>query len=723
MKQVIQNIRSGKTEVVEVPIPVPGPGMALVRTHASVVSAGTERMLVSFAQKGALAKARARPDLARQVIEKARREGPLTALRAVRGRMAQPLALGYASAGEIVELGGELKGFRLGDRVACAGGGYAVHAEYGAVPANLMASLPSGVDFTTGAFATLGAIALHGLRLAQPQVGESVAVIGLGLLGMLAADIARASGCQVLGIDLDPGRIRLARARGLSATLRRDAVGRGMSFTHRAGFDIILICADAVTSDPVALAGELARDRGRVVAVGATGLELPRRPYYEKELSFQVSRSYGPGRYDPAYEEGGQDYPLGYVRWTEGRNLEAFLSLAAEGKIDLRQLITHQIPIEHAGRAYDLIAGRRRQPSLGVVLTYPEAEALLSPSAGRRLSFDEKRPVPAGPVRLGVLGAGNFANATLLPAIRADRTTTRVGVASAGGRHAAEAARRFGFRYATSEAKQIFDDDQINTVAILTRHDQHAALTLQALQAGKHVWCEKPLALDERELRSLARALSSAQCILTVGFNRRFAPMVQRLRETLVPDEPLRMTYRINAGPLPPKHWLNDPLLGGGRLIGEGCHFFDLLTCLAGSLPQRVCAEGPGVQGTSAEEDFTVTIAFANGSVGTIDYITTGAIDLGKERLEVSGGGRTAILDDFRSLQVFGDGGRRTWRDRWAQDKGHQAAWSAFAESIRQGGPPPIPYTELFAVTQATFAAVQSLRMGIPIAVDVAAPG
>ncbi|MCU0487931.1 MAG: zinc-binding dehydrogenase [Anaerolineales bacterium] len=454
MKQVLQNLRTGETEVVEVPVPTPQAGEALVRTSASLVSAGTERMLVEFAEKSLVGKVRSRPDLARQVIDKARREGLLTTLEAAFNRLDQPMPLGYSSAGTIVALGEGMVGFQVGQRVACAGGGYAVHAEYVCVPRNLLAPLPDTLDFESAAFTTLAAIALHGFRLAQVQIGEKVAVIGLGLLGLLAVGIARAAGCSVLGIDLDPRRTDLAASLGATAVLRQQALEASAAFAHGRGCDAVLICADTPSADPVELAGQIARDRARVVAVGAVGLQLPRKIYYEKELIFLNSRSYGPGRYDPAYEENGQDYPLGYIRWTEGRNLEACVDLMASGALPVSALITHRFPVEQAPQAYELITGKLQQPFLGVLLTYPLAmeSSPIKPVANQPLSSSLQpagRPVSALPtVRLGVLGAGNFATAVLLPALKKIDRLELVGVVSASGASAQHAAQRFGFRYA-----------------------------------------------------------------------------------------------------------------------------------------------------------------------------------------------------------------------------------------------------------------------------------
>ncbi len=721
MKQLLQNLKTGQTTVAEVPVPTPRAGQALVRTAASLVSAGTERMVVEFAEKTLFGKARARPDLVRQALEKARREGLLSTFQAALDRLDQPMALGYSSAGVIVELGVGMEGFHVGQRVACAGAGYAVHAEYAVVPRNLLAPLPDGVDFESAAFTTLAAIALHGFRLAEAQVGERVAVIGLGLLGLLTGQIAAAAGCHVLGIDLNPDRVALAAELGLSACSRDQAESTAEAFTAHRGFDTVLICADTKSNDPVELAGHIARDRGRVVAIGAVGLTLPRRIYYEKELSFINSRSYGPGRYDATYEERGVDYPIGYVRWTEGRNLEAVVDLLASGKLRVQPLITHRFPIERAAEAYEVITGKKSEPFLGVLLTYPQKEAREA-SKIVRFQVAPSQNVSPATCALGVIGAGLFANATLLPAIKNVSGIELIGIASAGGLHAAHAARKFGFAYATSEAEAILDDPQVNTVAILTRHDQHADLAARALAAGKHVFVEKPLAIEREQLAMLAEQLSKTEwCLLTVGFNRRFAPLARELAAFLADrTEPLFAHYRVNAGYLPPNHWLHDPRQGGGRIIGEACHFVDFLTFLVGAPPAEVTARALPDGGKYRQDNVTMTFTFPDGSLGVVDYLANGDKSFPKERLEVFCGGRVAVLDDFRRLEMVRDGRRKVLRTR--QDKGWRGEWEAFVRALREGGPPPIPYEHLFGVAEATFAAKYALRTARPVTIPLPRP-
>lgn len=712
MKQAVQDLRGGGTRIVEVPIPTAGRGQVVVRTAFSLLSSGTERMVAEFAGKNLAGKARARPDLVRQTLDKARREGVLAAVEAVRARLAEPMALGYASSGTVVEIGEGIDDLQPGDRVACAGGGYAVHGQYAAVPRLLVARLADTVSLESAAFATLGAIALHGLRLAEVQVGERVAVIGLGLIGQLAVAVARSAGAEVFGVDLRDERVRLAQRMGARGFQREGAEAAVLDACAGLGVDAVLICADTATSDPVQLAAEIARDRARVIAVGAVGMDLPRKAYYEKELTFVVSRSYGPGRYDVDYEEGGLDYPLGYVRWTEGRNLQAAVDLMGQGRLEVEPLITHRLPLARAAEAYDLIA---HDPSaLGVLLDHGEV-ATQAIEPGRTIAL-KSPPAAAAPVRIGVLGAGRFAQGVVLPLLKARKGVACLGIASARGLSAAEAGKRFGFAYATSDATRVLTDPEVNTIVVLTRHHLHASQTAAALHAGKNVWCEKPLALRHEELTAVAKALAASPGRLTVGFNRRFAPLAQKLRRFLGETPgPLTMAYRVNAGPLAPNHWLLDPEQGGGRVLGEVCHFIDFLTFLAGGLPRRIQARASG------GEDVVVTLEFAGGSLGTIVYAAHGSRAFGKERVEVFGGGKAAVLDDFRRLELVTESSRRTASQRWRVDKGHAGLWQAFLHAIESGGEPPLAYADLFAVAEATLAAVDSLRSGAAVELNPAA--
>ncbi len=707
MKQLLQHIKNGQTVVEEIPIPTPREGQALVKVSASLVSAGTERMVVEFAEKSYLGKARSRPDLVRQTLDKAKREGIMPTVQAVFNRLDQPMALGYSSAGTIVALGKNMQGFKVGQRVACAGGGYATHAEYNVVPHNLLTPLPKNVDFESAAFTTLGAIALHGFRLAEPQLGENVAVIGLGLLGLMTIQFAAAAGCNVLGIDLDPKRIQLATALGLEAVTRPQAESASQAFTANRGFDSVIICADTSSNDPVELAGVIARDRAKVVATGAVGLNIPRKIYYEKEISFINSRSYGPGRYDSNYEENGNDYPIGYIRWTEGRNFQAVVEMMASNKLRITSLISHRFPIEEGVKAYEVITGKKKEAFLGVLLKYSDekretSNKVVFPLVTRSSSL----------VTLGVLGAGLYANATLLPVIKNNKDFELVGIASSGGLHAQHSGKKFGFQYATSSEDEIINDPKINTVAILTRHDSHAELVVKALKAGKHVFVEKPLAINSNQLSVISKQLAKADnCLLLTGFNRRFSPLAQNLKSSIVNrNEPLHAHYRVNAGYIPLNHWTQDEKIGGGRIIGEGCHFIDLISFLVGASPVSVIAHALPNQGKYREDNVSMTFTFPDGSIGVVDYLANGDKSHPKERLEVFCEGLIAVLDDYVSLTTIKDGKKSV--QSGAQDKGWKAEMAAFAESIRGGGEAPIPYDQLIGVTQSTFAAVESIRTG-----------
>ncbi len=715
MKQLLQNMRDGKAQVVEVPVPQPKRGTALVQVASSLVSAGTERMVVEFAEKSLIGKAQSRPDLVRQVLDKARREGILTTLESAFNRLDQPMALGYSSAGTVIAVGEGLTGIQVGDRVACAGGGYAVHAEYNIVPKNLLTRLPENVDFESAAFTTLGAIALQGFRLAQPQIGDRVAVIGLGLLGLLTVGIAASAGCRVFGVDLDPARVSLARQMGAEAVRRPEAEDAGRAFTDGRGFDAVLICADTKSNDPIELAGALARDHGQVVAVGAVGLEIPRKIYYEKELTVQVSRSYGPGRYDTAYEEQGHDYPFGYVRWTEGRNMAAIVELLASGRLDVHPLITHRFPIDQAAEAYELITGKQRQPFLGVLINYPQTGQIPAQRVELAHPVGAAQPLKGEP-GLGVFGAGNYATAVFLPIVQKTGGVQRVCIATASGVSARHAAQKYGFQSASSSEDDLLDDPTIQIIAILTRHHLHARQILAALEHGKHVFCEKPLAITPAEVDAIEAALAGMDenaPRLMVGFNRRFAPFSRELQRFFSGrSEPMAIHYRVNAGFLPASHWTQDPQQGGGRIIGEGCHFIDYLTWLVGQPPLSVQANGLPDGGRYHEDNVQLTFTFADGSLGTLAYLANGDKAFPKERVEVFSGGRVAVLDDFRTLELVRNGRRTLMQSRLSQDKGHRAGWEAFLDAVHGMKAAPIAYSDLIAVTRASFAAVEALRSG-----------
>jgi predicted dehydrogenase/threonine dehydrogenase-like Zn-dependent dehydrogenase len=718
MKQLFQNARTAEITVVDVPAPKLLAGCVLVRTAASLVSAGTERASTEFAGKNVLQKARMRPDLVREVLNKMEREGLLSTVAAVRSRLDQPSALGYSSSGVVIAVGEGIADIKAGDRVACAGAGHAVHAEFACIPRLLVAKIPaSSVSFENAAFTTLGAVALHGVRNADAKLGDIVAVIGLGLLGQLTVQILKAAGCCVLGMDPSPDRANLALRLGVDAASTTADGFRELCIHHSAGHgaDSVLIAAQSADSSPVSLAAEVARNRAPVVAVGIVGMDIPRRAFYEKELNFRVSRSYGPGRYDAAYEQKGIDYPIGYVRWTENRNMEAFLKLLTDRKLDLQPLITHCFPISRAHAAYELITGKTNEPFVGVLISYPEdapAERVIDLPSTPRTRRSESS------IRLGFIGTGSFALTTLLPAIRKMNGIELSSACAANGSHAWHAAKKFGFRSCTTDEREILEDQSINTIAIATRHHLHAAQTIATIGAGKHVFCEKPLCLNETELRKIAAAHEDASTLLMVGFNRRFAPFAIRMKDFLrEAGEPLALNYRVNAGFLPADHWLNDPLQGGGRIIGEVCHFVDLLCFLTGSSVEEVETRSLPNPGRYSSDNVICSLRFADGSEGTISYLANGDKAFSKERLEVFGGGRVGILDDFRRLELFRGGKKQTFRSRLRQDKGHRGEWEAFAASILNRSQSPIPFSGIVNTMMATFALEESRCLGRPVRV------
>ena len=736
MKQLLQDVRTGELEVAEVPAPQLLPGCVLVRVAASLVSAGTERAAAEFAGKSLLAKAKARPDLVRDVIAKMRRDGLASTLRTVRSRLDQPQSVGYSSAGVVVAVGDGVTDINEGDRVACAGAGFAVHAELACVPRLLLAKFPEDrrasaqlscdISHEEAAFGTVGAICLHGIRTAEAALGDTVAVIGLGLLGQITVQLLKAAGCRVLGLDLLRQRADLALGSGAEAvsTSARDFRDLCFQKTGGVGVDSVVVTAETPSSEPVNLAAELARDRAIVVAVGTVGMDLQRKLYYEKELDFRISRSYGPGRYDTAYEQKGRDYPIGHVRWTETRNLAAFLQFIADGKLNLQSLITHRFPIEQATRAYDLITGSSGENFLAALITYADAERGIAPNLPGKIRVAAVVPAPDS-IGLGVLGAGSFAQNTLLPAFKAIRGVSLIGVCNATGPRSRSAAEKFGFSYCCNSERELLQDPTIDAVLIATRHNLHASQSLTALGAGKSVFCEKPLCLNEDDLAALVRAAwprgSSAKHLpfLMVGFNRRFAPMARQMKQFLSENhEAMAIHYRVNAGFIPGDHWVNDPEEGGGRILGEVCHFVDFLCFLAGACPIEVHAQAVGSAGQYSMDNVVASLKFANGTLGTISYLANGDKSASKERVEVFGGGSVAILEDFRRLELVRHGRVQVTRARWKQDKGHWAEMREFV-SVLRGKTPSVGFDEVVGSTLATLRLKNSSQTGEPLAVDL----
>jgi predicted dehydrogenase/threonine dehydrogenase-like Zn-dependent dehydrogenase len=706
VQQVVQNLRTGKLTVDQLPEPMAAPGTIVVANVASVLSAGTEKMAIELARKSLVGKALERPDHVRRVLEKLRNEGLLSTIAQVRSKLDESVALGYSSAGIVLAAGKGVRGFKPGDRVASNG----PHAGVVCVPQHLAAHVPAGVGFDQAAYGVLGAIALNAVRLARVGLGDTVFVVGLGLVGQIAVALLRVNGCRVLGTDLDAAKCELALKMGADAARSDLGAADVLDRTRGVGADAVVIAASTPSDGPVQLAAETVRQKGRVVALGAVGLNLPRRPFYFKEAELVVSCSYGPGRYDPEYEDRSKDYPVGHVRWTEQRNLQAVLDLLGSGRIDLRPLTSHRFKIEDAEKAYALID--QPNPSyLGIVLDYPEH----APS--RTATTQERRAAAStGTVGIGVLGAGNFAKTVLLPILRKTGNLHPRILCSGGGLSAGQAAGKFDFDVATTDEAQVFADPAVQAVFILTRHDQHAAQIVRALQAGKHVFTEKPLALTEEEIAGIDRAREASDRLLMVGFNRRFSPISRAARKVFADvTAPLTISLRMNAGAIAADHWTQSEEEGGGRLIGEACHAIDLATYLAGSRPVRVFAEsvgGPNAPAVTHDQCF-LTLRHANGSISSIAYLAGGDRAYGKERVEILGGGRLAVLDDFRELTTAVGGKVRTDK-RWNQDKGHRAEIDAFAEALSKGGPSPIPWEELRAVSLASILAVRSLGEGIP---------
>ena len=713
MQQIIQNQKTGELVVDSLPAPRLRSGGVLIQNAYSLVSAGTERASVKTAQASLLGKARSRPDLVRQVLDEVKRNGVVATYQKVQSRLNNYKELGYSSAGTVIA--SAVDDFRPGDRVACGGVGYAAHAEQIFVPRHLVAEVPEAVSLEEASFATLGAIALQGVRQADVHVGESVAVIGLGLIGLLTVQLLKASGCQVIGLDISEGNFALARKLGCDQCLVANwqSVLAVEALTRGRGTDAVIITAATKSSQPVELALQYARKKSKLVVVGAVAMNIPRSPFYEKELDVRISCSYGPGRYDAAYEEGGHDYPIAYVRWTENRNMQAVLELMAQRKLDVRSLITHRFSVADGLGAYDLIAGNSKEKYLGILIEYAPHNGHAHFDAGAANSVPQTDASPHEPV-VGFVGAGNFAQAQLLPRLQQMHVRLR-GVATARPVSAASTAKKFRFEYAVTNPHEILGDSSLDTVFIATRHHLHAALAMAALEAGKTVFVEKPLALSWAELEDLCKVHERSSGRLMVGFNRRFAPLIQNLGDFFAGrSEPLTMVYRINAGYLPKEHWYHDPLQGGGRLLGEACHFIDLLSHLANAPVQSVYAECMDDAGRYRHDNVVINLRFGNGSIGTVIYAANGDSQLPKERLEIFGQGSTAILDDFQRLELYRDRQRRVITSR-KQDKGHAEEVRRFIEAQRQGDALPISFETCVQSTAATLAARDALRLGVPL--------
>jgi polar amino acid transport system substrate-binding protein len=717
MKQLAQKLGGGQVTVEEVPIPACAPGMVVIQNYYSVISAGTEAATVRTAQSNLLYKARHKRKELRQVLEICQRQGPAQAYRAVMKRLDAYSPLGYSSAGEIIAAGAGVREFSVGDLAAAGGVGYANHAEIISAPANLCVKLPPNARTDHAAYNTLGAIALQGIRQADTRLGESCVVIGLGLIGQLTCLMLRAAGVRTFGIDVEPFAVNVARKHACDGAWLRSDPGlaeRVEASTGGIGADAVIITAATSSTDPINFAGRLARKRGRIVVVGAVPTGFDRDPYwYRKELELRMSCSYGPGRYDPTYEQKGIDYPVAYVRWSEKRNMSAFQELVHNRRIDLSYLTTHEFSLENAPRAYDLVV-ERKEAFLGVLLRYNPRKPVTT--APIRVCTPARQ---GGRIGLAFIGAGSYAQSYLLPNLPTkDRDLARKAVLSNSGATSKRVAEKYRFEMCVSDAEDIFNEPAINTVFIATRHDSHAEYTIRALTARKNVFVEKPLAITKDEFARVTQTCtlldgSQGSPVLMVGYNRRFSQLAAALKREIGGD-PMAMLYRINAGQVAPDSWIQDMETGGGRIVGEVCHFIDLLSFVCGSLPYRVCAAVlPDAR--HLQDTLSIQLNFENGSIGTIAYYSNGSRELEKEYMEVYSHGRTAVIRDFRKLDIYGSGSRLK-RRLWSQDKGQKQMIDAFLEAIKAGRPAPIPFEHLHRTSAASFAVLESIAAGQPVA-------
>ncbi len=724
MKQVIQNRKSGEIKVDELPAPTIKPGGILVKNYFSLISAGTEKTTVDLGKMNMLQKAKAQPDDVRKVLQEIKVNGFVKTYKRVMAKLDSLKPLGYSSAGVVLAVDPGASEFKPGDRVACAGAGYATHSDIIFVPKNLAVKVPDEVGLDEAAYSTLGSIAMQGVRQAHPSLGENIVVIGLGLVGLLAVQILKANGCRVFGIDVDPSNVRLAKAIGADDACERSADVKTLvnGFSDGYGADAVIIAAGTRSSDPVSLAGEIARDRSRVVMIGATGMNIPRPPYYTKELEFKLSRSYGPGRYDHDYEENGQDYPIGYVRWTENRNMKEFVRLLRDKKVNVIRLTTHRFPLRNAGQAYKLISGKKTQKYIGILLEY-ERESDVTPEVkeqdtGGTVFAPKTDSFSRLPLSVGFIGAGSFAQGNLLPALANIDGVTLNTVCTASGTSAETVQGRFGFTLTTTNPPDLFLNENIGTIFIATRHNLHASFALEALKAGKNVFVEKPLALTEDELVSLSQFYRGSDeekmPALMVGFNRRFAPLTKELKGFIGnTGEPVVVNYRINAGYIPKNHWTQDPVEGGGRILGEVCHFVDLVQFITGSRVVKVFAESISAGNASIvnNDNLNITLKMANGSLGIITYLANADSSLPKERIEVTSGRKAAIIDNFRNAYFYRNG-KVSKTGTGTMDKGIRDEVEAFVQSVKTDRVSPIAFDELINTTLATFRILTSLSVG-----------
>lgn len=703
MKQIIQSFKTGETILEDIPAPQVNRGCVLIQTTRSLVSLGTERMLVEFGKSNLISKARQQPDKVKQVLDKIKTDGMIPTLEAVFNKLGEPLPLGYCNVGKIVGLGEGVSEFKIGDRVASNG----AHAEYVNIPKNLVAHIPDNVSDEEAAFTVIGSIGLQGIRLCNPTLGETVVVIGLGLIGLLTAELLIANGCNVIGIDLDNKKLEIARSKGIIGLNPKegdDVVKSVLGLTKGVGADAVIITASAKNNDIISQSAQLSRKRGRIVLVGVIGLDISRADFYEKELSFQVSCSYGPGRYDDDYEKKGIDYPLPFVRWTEKRNFEAVLQAISSGKLGVKSLITERVPLAEYKKIYDNISS---QGSIASILEYPTESDFSHTVILNQTSLE------AGNASIGIIGAGNFTKMTMLPALKS-MNAKLISIASLGGVSGTALAKKYKIAKSTTAYQDILKDNNIDLVLITTRHNQHAQMVIEGLSNNKNVFVEKPLALNSDDLDQIIASYTGKRS-LTVGFNRRFSPHAQKMKQ-LLGNAPMNVIATMNAGHIPPSVWVHDMKTGGGRIIGEACHFMDLITFLTGSKIKSVCTNAMGLNPEENTDNASILLKYENGSTGVINYLSNGSKSYSKERLEVYSQDRTLIMDNFRVTTGYGFKGFS--RMKTSLDKGHKAQFSLLVDRVKNGGDPLIPFDEIVNTTKASFAAIESLKTNSWVPVD-----
>jgi predicted dehydrogenase/threonine dehydrogenase-like Zn-dependent dehydrogenase len=735
MKKIIQSYKTGKIQLVEVPVPSLKKAFVLVRNVSSLLSIGTEKYMLEIGKKSLLGKALARPDLVSDVIAKVKAEGAFKAYKESMARLDNPVPLGYSCAGIVIDVGEDVQEFKNGDRVACTGSGYASHAQVVSVPENLCVKIPQNVDFESASFVALGGIALQAVRIGSPTLGHRVAVIGLGLLGQITVQLLRSAGCHVFGTDISEEKVNMAMDYGAekgTVSGKKDVTSAARKFAPN-GFDSVIIMAATKTNEPLELAAKIAGERAKIVATGLIGLEVPRRTFFEKELDLVVSRAWGPGVFDPLYSEKNIDYPFAYGRWTAKRNLEEFIHQLSAGSVRVNHLVTHRFPIEKALEAYSLIL-KAKEPHIGVIIEYPGSsdslsvpgyllkEKKLSLRTNQRALDDVARPTPC----VGFIGAGLFATGTLLPILRSLKSVRLKGVATATGIKGQHVAKKFGFESFTTDYRELLNDDEIDVIFVLTRHGSHAHFITEALKAGKDLYVEKPLCINEGQLKEIVSTYESLitnnqSPRLMVGFNRRFAPTTQQAIRLLskIP-RPLMITVRANVAYIPADSWVHDQEEGGGNIVGEACHFVDLIQALTGSKPVSVHAQSlrSENQGLVAEDNVALTLTMADGSIGTIIYTTGGDKAFERERVEIFGGGAVCVIENFSRLTWSQHGRKKRLGHLFSRvDRGYQAEIEALVNALQKGNSMPVPFEEYVDTTQTTFAAMESLRSGKPVVI------